>query len=364
MSRVGLAMLAALALLGISSRALGGPAVAKERGLAGRGAAWPERVIVRERVPAEQVVFGTFLFTMISRTTSPERGPYRLTRTDLHTGAVTRGPLFALPRIAAASGRLWITGASRGRAEAVELDPATLRAVRTIVVGRSFGDSPFIGVAPGRSGSVWLGSNQTLVRVAARSGRVLARASVPGRDVVADAATDPSRRFLYVSFATKVRGGVAYAALSEYDAVSGRELAQATSKLLGYSVGGATLTAVRGGVWASFRTGMLGLTIHFRQRDLSLLTPPGAKAALGRADTLFHWPMSATTLFGGRSLWLTNEAGVLACLDPGTARVRAREHLPPSRTLDLLAVDPTRHRLFALNNAITLVEITPPASCW
>jgi hypothetical protein len=123
------------------------------------------------------------------------------------------------------------------------------------------------------------------------------------------------------------------------------------------------LTAVPGGVWASFRTGMLGLTIHLRRRDLTLIAPPGAGIAKTPATGLFHWPMSATTLYAGGALWLTNEAGFMACLDARKGGVRALERIPRSPQIALLSADPASRRLLALANG-DVVELTPPERCW
>ncbi|MGH3009883.1 MAG: hypothetical protein ACRDLM_10840 [Gaiellaceae bacterium] len=162
-----------------------------------------------------------------------------------------------------------------------------------------------------------------------------------------------------------VNGGLAGGALLEYDAQTGRLLARSTARLLSDSVAATNLTAVPEGVWASFRTGMLGLTLHLRQHDLAMVSPPGTSVALMPANGLFHWPMDASTLYGGGALWLANDAGILACLDPVTANVRASERVPASQTPELLAVDPAGHRLFALKQGkLGLVEITPPRRCW
>ena len=45
-------------------------------------------------------------------------------------------------------------------------------------------------------------------------------------------------------------------------------LAEASGGRLRYSVAGADLSAVPGGVWASFRTGMMGLTVHLGANGL------------------------------------------------------------------------------------------------
>ena len=325
---------------------------------------WSQRTVLHEQLPSYQVVSRGSLYKMVSRTNTPERGPYRLVRTNLTNGTSTRGPLFKLPTVAVVAGRLWITGSEHGLPLAVEVDPLSLRTIRTIHFTQGYGAFPLVEVAPGPSGSVWLGADRTLIRVAAASGQTLARTSVPTGFVIAGVVTDPDRAHLYVSLARKVHGGLAGGALVEDNAASGAQLARASSPLLSESVAGSGLTAVPGGVWASFRTGMLGLTLHLRQRDLAQIAPPGPKVASTPANGLFHWPMSASTLYAAGSLWLTNESGVLACLDPVTGRVQARERISPQEVLDLLAVDPAGHHLIALNNATTLIEITPPASCW
>lgn len=330
---------------------------------ASRGDAWPQRTLLREQLPSNQVVNGGFLFAMVSLTNTPERGPYRLVRTTLATRAIHKGPLFTLPDVAVASGRLWITGSHRGYPRAIEVDPKSLRTIRGIRFSHGYGADPFVQVTPGPAGSVWLGTDRTLLRVSVKSGKTLAETSVPTGFVVADLASDPSLKHLYVSLARNVKGGMSGGRLIEDDAVSGRQLATASSPLLSDSVAGAGLTAVPGGVWASFRTGMLGLTLHFRQSDLAQIAPPGSRIVLTPANGLFHWPMSASVLYGGGALWLTNESGVRACLDPSTGAVRARQHIPPQEVLDLLAVDAAGRHLLALDNATTVIEITPPAQC-
>lgn len=327
-------------------------------------ATWSERTLLREQLPSYQAVSGGSLYAMRSETNTPERGPYRLVRTNLTNGKVSRGPLFKLPAVAVVAGRLWITGSEHGLPLAVEVDPRSLHVIRTIHFAQGYGAFPLVEVAPGPSESVWLGADRMLIRVAAVTGKTLARTTVPTGFVIAGVVTDPDRAHLYVSLARKVHGGLAGGALVEDDAASGAQLASARSSLLSESVAGSGLTAVPGGVWASFRTGMLGLTLHLRQRDLAQIAPPGPTIASTPANGLFHWPMSASTLYAAGSLWLTNESGVLACLDPVTGRVRARERISPQEVLDLLAVDPAGRHLIALNNATTLIEITPPASCW
>jgi hypothetical protein len=123
-----------------------------------------------------------------------------------------------------------------------------------------------------------------------------------------------------------VKGGVEGNVVFEYDARSGRRLAAAERGIVTYSVAGAGLTAVPGGAWASFRTGLLGLTIHLAKRDLAMIAPPGAAVAQ-------------------------------------RGKARAIERVPPDRLVEPLAADPATRRLFAAE-ARGLVVITPPRRCW
>ena len=100
------------------------------------------------------------------------------------------------------------------------------------------------------------------------------------------------------------------------------------------SVAGGALTAVPGGVWVSFRTGMAGETILLRQSDLAMTGPSSAQLDAPFSDSVFDWMMSASMIYGRATLLLVNEDGVLACIDPQSAVVRVQEHLAirPGRT--------------------------------
>jgi hypothetical protein len=152
-------------------------------------------------------------------------------------------------------------------------------------------------------------------------------------------------------------------AVLQYDARSGRLLAEANHGLVTYSVAGSALTAVPGGVWVSFRTGLLGLTLHLRQPDLAMIAPPGPDILRAPATGLFHWAMYATS-YGGGSLWLANQAGIMACIDPRVGKTRAIERLHQDQLiLQLLAANPARRQIYA-SDSRGLVAITPPANCW
>ncbi|MGE5291417.1 MAG: hypothetical protein ACM3ML_30290 [Micromonosporaceae bacterium] len=74
--------------------------------------------------------------------------------------------------------------------------------------------------------------------------------------------------------------------------------------------------------------------------------------------------MSASTVYGGGSLWLANGNGVVACADPATGRIRALERVPLGGIItQLLAADHASGSIVALGQH-KLVHITPPRQCW
>jgi streptogramin lyase len=313
--------------------------------------AWLQHVAVRETaVVVSRAASSGFLYTLISRTEGPANGPYTLERTSLRTGARRRGPTFAaLDGLEVAAGRVWVFGIG-ARAGMKEVDPRSLAVVHTFSTPTA---ALFAGATDGPRGSAWIGGGSTLLRVDPRTGSVLARARVPTGLTVSDLAADPGGRYLYVSTARVVKGGVEGCVVLEYDETSGRELARHE---IAYSVAGAALAAVPGGVWASFRTGLLGQTLHLRQSGLAATSHPRG---------IFAWAMYATAIYAGGALWFTSQSGVVACLDPATGRVRAAEHLPQSRTIDFVGIDAGAHRIVAFAGEHAHVdEISPPASCW
>jgi hypothetical protein len=118
------------------------------------------------------------------------------------------------------------------------------------------------------------------------------------------------------------------------------------------------------GVWASFRTGMMGLTIQLGASGLRMIAPPGPRIVRSPPNGVFHWPMFETTSYGGGALWVANELVIVACLDPRTGTIRASEHLPLSQFISGFdAIDPAARTIFALHYG-DLLQITPPRRCW
>ena len=109
-----------------------------------------------------------------------------------------------------------------------------------------------------------------------------------------------------------------------------------------------------GGTFGLFRTGMLGQVVKLSQQGLH--NHP-------LHNQIFGFTMSASTVYGGGALFLTNLDGGTACISPGGA-VRHTTTLGLLKDSgDLLAADPTAHLVYAVGTH-SLLAITPPASCW
>jgi hypothetical protein len=273
-----------------------------------------------------------------------------------------------------AAGSIWIYGSQTllGRplgAVLCEVSPTTLQLIRQVrvpnPVGRRGVPSSLIQ-GPGHS--IWASFGRTLLQVDAQTGTILRRVSIPS-GAIQSMSSDPSGRYLYVSVSyPKVDGEMIDQQVDEFSAQTGQELLAtgAKSPVTG-SVAGGNLVALPDGVADSFRTGMAGVTFLLRQSDLSLITPPGVDPLYGGftnpPNDIFEWMMDASTLYEGHALWIANENGVLACLDPGSGAVRDSEQGTPAWPGQLLAVDLAGRRiLLDLNNL--LVAVTPPTSCW
>jgi len=225
-----------------------------------------------------------------------------------------------------------------------------------------------MALAAGPTGSIWIGYSQTLLRVDVATGAVLDEITVPTGLVVSDVAVDPAGQFLYVSYAHNVGGpsvgAEEGAVVYEYDASSGGDLASTMTGPVTDSVAGASLVAVPGGVWASFRTGMAGLTVLLRQADLAAIAGGTGDAPIG---SVFHWMMDASVVYGDGTLFLAQEGGLVACIDPQTGEVRGSETLSDSTDQDdaisVFAVDGAAHLVYG-GDIDGVMTVTPPASCW
>jgi hypothetical protein len=332
-------------------------------------APWPERRVLPESVYLTGQVFdpaADVLYALAQKASAQAGGPYVLQATSLRTGVVRRGGSYPATGLSLASGYLWVDGwpAAGARPVLREVSPGTLRTVRSVSVASAHWATV---VAAGPAGSAWAGSYRTLLRVSASRGTVLARTVLPAGLLVDDMAVSPDGAYLYVSAAHLVTGGAEEGAVVlEYSARTGDLLAEADRTPITYSVAGAELTALPGGVWVSFRTGSLGVSVLLSERDLSTVIAPALTVSTA---TVYRWPMFSTSVYGGGALWVATQTGLVACVDPATGRVRAAETVTSAAAQlgGLLAVDGAAREVFGLvaNDGYGgLVSIIPPRGCW
>jgi hypothetical protein len=318
------------------------------------------------------------LYALVPASVASPSAPYALEAIDLRTGRVRRGESYRRAyALVLASGALWVSGSGPGGHPVLdEASPGALATIRSVALpGPS--TSAWV-VTAGPPGSVWAGAGRTLLRVSASTGAVLARAVLPqGLDLTALAA-GPGGENLYAAAARlpKPYGAV----VLEYSAGAGRLLAQSGEATLKWSAGGAWLTAVPGGVWVSFRTGMLGQSGLLSARSLSVAG--GFPTNFNLADspatgvgTVYDWAMGSDSAYGGGALWVTTTGGLLACVNPATGQVRAQETVTSGQALGVyaLAADRPARRVVAVISTISnttgfttvaLLTVTPPGDCW
>jgi hypothetical protein len=327
-------------------------------------ASWPQRVILREGAALEQASqvldpAAHVLYALVPRASGSS---YVLQATDLRTGRVRRGASYRVSGLALAAGSLWVYGqATAGRPSVLDqVSARTLATIRSLSVPGNDEPAP----AAGPAGSVWAGAGRTLLRVSVRTGAVLARGVLPpGLELTALAAS-PGAATLYAAAARLTAGG---AVVLEYTASTGRRVAQADGGALKWSAGGALLTALPGGVWVWFRTGMLGLSGLLSKRSLHVVAglstaPDAGESPATGIGTIYDWAMGSSAAYAGGALWVTTDGGLVACVNPATGRVRRQERV----TSQPFAVvpDPAARQIVVMSQSAGVVAITPPRDCW
>ncbi len=343
---------------------------------------WPSEVLMKKATvqvldPTTRSAYGLVSESRYSM------GPDALLAFPLAGGAERDGPTFGLgggysDTLTLADRSLWVSG-SVGKGDEppgpmlCQVNPSTLHVVRQVSLpppgpGNSEG-LPTL-VSEGSQGTVWVGYRSTLVHLEVRSGTVLSIDMVPS-GTIASLATDPTGRLLYVSVSyPTIDGNEVDAAVEERTASNGELLAttSATSPVTG-SVAGGILTALPDGVATSFRTGMDGETVLLHASGLAAIIPPGLGTAYRGIDTppgdVFSWPMSASTLYASDALWIENEWGVLACVDPATGAVRDSEQdrRDGGDLLELLGTEDHSRQLVVSTMGGDILAITTPSDC-
>jgi hypothetical protein len=367
----------------IAGSACGGPAAAAPVMASAR---WPERGIVLAKGNDPTLAFAPqvldpaagVLYALVPTSVASPSAPYVLEAIDLRTGRVRRGESYRQAfALTLASGSLWVSVAGPGGHPVLDAaSPRTLATIRSVPLP---GPSTMAWVvAAGPPGSVWTGAGRTLLRVSAGTGAVLTRAVLPSGLYLSALAAGPGGENLYAAAARlpKPYGAV----VLEYSAGTGRLLAQSDGATLKWSAGGAWLTAVPGGVWVWFRTGMLGQSGLLSARSLSVAA--GFPTAFHPADspvtgigTVYSWAMGSDSAYGGGALWVATTGGLLACVNPVTGQVLAQETVTSGQALGVYAIaaDAAARQVVAVTSTIsnttgfttvTLLTISPPRDCW
>jgi len=286
---------------------------------------------------------------------------YVLQAIDLRTGRVRRGASYRLSELALAAGYLWVYGQlDAGRPSVLdEVSPRTLATVRSLSVPGNDPAAP----AAGPAGSVWAGAGRTLLRISISTGAVLARATLPSGLALSALAAFPGATTGYAAAARLNPGG---AVVLEYAAGTGRRLAQSGGGALKWSANGAWLTAVPGGVWVWFRTGMLGLSGLLSAQSLNVVAglstaPDAGDSPATGIGTIYDWAMGSSAAYAGGVLWVTTNGGLVACVDPATGRVREQEQVTSQ---PILVAPDLAARQIVVVGATGVVAITPPRDCW
>ncbi|MGH9128622.1 MAG: YncE family protein [Acidimicrobiales bacterium] len=247
--------------------------------------------------------------------------PVQVVRVAVPSRAETESkPITGASAMAVSGNSLWVVassdvGATNLTVTLDQLDATTLTLRRSIHLSADPISRPeTIAAVPG--GPLWVGIGKHLYRVDPAKGTVTATFTAPG--YLAGLAVSPDDTVLYAAGAQANGAGLT---VTERNAVSGATLATASHP---ESVVGGSVSATTAGVWASFRTGMLGDTIFLRRADLRQVVP-SAGMTLNLASRLVAAMGVQGTVSHG-VLWLSNFQ-TLACADPTTGQVRSSEQL-------------------------------------
>jgi hypothetical protein len=343
-------------------------------------APWPEREILPENntlLNSNQVLdLATgVVYVLVPGSQESQWAPLALEAIDLRTGTVRRGESYPADGLALASGYLWVYGTSGPHGHPVldEVDPGTLGTIRSVSMpgvggAEVAGSDGVAAVAAGPAGSVWAGVGATLLRVSASTGDVLARAVIPAGLYLNDLALGPGGINLYAGAQLLRTGG---GVVLEYAAGTGGLLARADGGPLTAAANGASVTPVPGGIWVSFRTGMMGGSGLLSARSFAVISGfPAVNTSSRGIGTVYGWTGGAPSVYDGGALWVATESGIVACVNPATGRVRVQEVVPATQApaIYALAADRQADELVAVigNSAgfSGVVTISPPRGCW
>lgn len=311
--------------------------------------------------------------------TSPVSAAGRLARIDLVSGAVRQGRrLPAASELFVAGGAVdtLVPAGETARGAPVwpwalwRLRPPGTVLERVGVLHLASGQVPVVptgGLVAGTT-DTWVGAGTSVVEIDSATGAVRRRLRLA--DQVTSVAVSPGGRHLYVAVDRTGSDPLAdpAAVVSERDASTGRLIATRGYR---FSVDGADLVAVGGGLWVSYRTGMAGNAELYAAAGLRPLATATGRLApvwriLSQGGEVIQGP---SVTVSGDHAWLTSPVG-LACVDPDTGRFRGgaryplRDGTPPG--WQPLAQDHARlylTRPVPANGSTDILRVRPPSGC-
>ena len=280
-------------------------------------------------------------------------------RFDPITRATSRGaPLAACTEaIAVAGGSVWALEVTGTSLVVASLDPRTLAVGQSETFPQTTRDpacalQACAALAGGPGRDLWVSNGGEVWRLDPASGAV--ESSFVPVSTVAALAPGLTGEVLYTSGADPTGGG---AAVDEYAVASGTLVGRATLTQCLQS-GPAQLAAGSSDVWVSCRTGMAGTASELSRTGLAAVSHPVTPT--GSNGPFFHM-MGVTVETSDGPLWLSS-AGDLACADPATGTLLAKETLPTSFTFGAHAA--TGGHLYAAVGNTGVVSVSAPVACF
>jgi hypothetical protein len=254
------------------------------------GTPWAARTIASVPFTSVQPVLpaGSGAAYLLGQSNTVQSAPEQLTAVNLSDGAVKVGPkVDGGSFLLTYSGLLYVVSPAGFDTKDAPQGPWYLRPVGlgSMTLGRavSLGElGPNYGAYPtaasfqpsgAEAGDLWAYANGRLELLDPSTGTVLESVTLPasqGDDVV-EAEPDGS----YVDVAVLTSNPSVAGEVLEFDTTTG-DLVATHSGI--YAIGTPALAGVPGGVWASFRGGMLGTTVHLAEPSLQDDTPPAGGA--------------------------------------------------------------------------------------
>ena len=261
----------------------------------------------------------------------------RLTRLDLATGRMTPGPkvpsgseLFTL------GNSLRVLSPAGVSTKDQPTGPWSIRQVvgqgtslgTAIVLPSSIvpaGPEPVSDGPPVGRDALWIvGGERSVSLVSATTGAIMRTVGLGGS--VSSTSMDPTGHFLYVTL-DKLMDNPAPAdatVIDELDATTGRLVAHAGIR---FTLGWANLDAVRGGVWVSYRGGMIGAVVLLPAAGLT--NASGTKGQRDEVVPTMGIPitMGVSSVQVGSVVWLSAALGT-SCVSPSSGAFRAGTAFP------------------------------------